>query len=379
MVQIFYLMCIEIEFGVSCLLFVECECLGICCLLVIIDVGVCVVGVLDEVLIVFGVQLLVFDQMFVNFIEVVVWLVVLVCKVVGCDGFIVIGGGFSMDLVKGVVIVVMYEGLLKCFVIIEGGVGDISLCVLLLIVVLMMVGMGSEVVCGVIFIVDDGCKLGFYNWELLFKVVICDLVFMFKLLFVLIVVMGMDVIVYCIEMFFVLVFNLLVDGIVLEGLCCGWGVIECVMCDGQDCVVCLDMMCVSVYGVMVFQKGLGVVYLLSYFFGGFNLCFYYGMLNVVFLLVVICFNVEVDSVRCEYCIVCLVQVMGLVGDDIDIVVNVIGVMNVQFGLLVGLVVLGVGLELDECIVEYVLLDYCYKINLWLVSFEDYCVLIVVLC
>lgn len=379
MVFIFYFIYVYFGFGIVNELKSECVCVGICWLMIVMDKGVVVVGLVQCVIDVMGgLFVIVFDEMFFNLIEVMVLKVMVQYKDVGCDGLIVIGGGLFIDLVKGIVIVVMYLELLIIYVIIEGGSMKIIEVVVLLIVIFIMVGIGSEVVCGVIIILEDGCKFGFYLWYLLFKLVICDVELMFGLLFVLMVVIGMDVIVYCIEIFLVLVFNLFVDGIVLDGLECVWVNIECVMCDGVDCDVCLNMMSVLMQGVMVFQKGLGCVYLLLYLLGGVKvngkMGLYYGMLNVVVLLVVLCFNEMVEMVVCDNCYVCMCCVMNLlVGVDF---VQVVYDLMVCLGLLIGLCQMGVFEEVLEYVVEGVLFDYCYKINLCIVMVDDYCCMLV---
>lgn len=102
------------------------------------------------------------------------------------------------------------------------GGGKLIKFVVFVIVVLMMLGIGSEVLVGFVIIFDDGCKFIFVSLFFILKVVICDFELIFGLLKGMIVVIGMDVIIYCIEVFFVFIVNLFVDGVVLDGLWCGW-------------------------------------------------------------------------------------------------------------------------------------------------------------
>lgn len=173
-------------------------------------------------------------------------------KILEVDGIIVIGGGLVLDLVKVVVVLVFYGGVLKIFVLIEGGMDEIMFLIFLIIVILIIFGMGSEVGRVVIVILDDGCKVGLLLFYLILKIVIVDLELIMSLLFMLIVVMGMDVILYCIEIYFVFFFNLFVDGIVLEGLCCFWVNICIVIELFNDKDVCGNMVIVVIMGVMVF-------------------------------------------------------------------------------------------------------------------------------
>lgn len=371
MVFINYIIQVQFDYGVLVLLQQECDCLGIKKLLVVIDLGICNVGLLDKVLgqLKDGVGIVVYDQILFNFNEGVVCVVVVLFCEYGCDGIVVVGGGFFIDLVKGVVVCGIYEGLLKFFVFIEGGLVNIMVKIVLVIVILIIVGIGSEVGCGVILIFDDGCKVGIILLYLVFKLVFCDFEFILGLLLLMMVVIGMDVIVYCLEIFMVFVFNLFVDGIVLDGLWCVWVYIECVMCELGDCEVWLNMMSVFMQGVMVFQKGLGCVYSLLYLLGGINFKLYYGILNVIFLLVIIVFNESVFSMVKDNKMVCMVYVMGLVsGVGIGLVICD---MSCCLGLLVGLCELGVSEFLFLQIIKGVLVDYSYKINLCEVLEQDY--------
>ena len=170
-----YITQIYIDFGAVQLLRTECERTGMRKPLIVTDAGVRAAGVLHQALKALGdLPHAVFDQTPSNPTEAAVRAAVLVFKANGCDGLIAVGGGSSIDLVKGLAIAATHEGSLKTYATIEGGSPKISERVLPLIAVPTTAGTGSEVARGAIVIVDDGRKLGFHSWHLVPKIAILD-------------------------------------------------------------------------------------------------------------------------------------------------------------------------------------------------------------
>lgn len=104
---------------------------------------------------------------------------------------------------------------------------------------LIIVGIGFEVMLIVIVIIGEIIKMGVVLFYLLFDLVLFDVDLIFGLLLVVIVVIGIDVMVYVIESYISkLKKNLLFDLLVWEVLCLLVVNLECVVGDGGDCEVC---------------------------------------------------------------------------------------------------------------------------------------------
>lgn len=125
--------------------------------------------------------------------------------------------------------------------------------IVLIVVVLIIVGMGLEVGwVGVVINEVIYIKKVIFYLKMLLEIVICDLELMVGMLCMIVIGIGMDVLVYCLEVYFVLMYYLMFEGIVLEGM---WLVLENllkVVVDGFDLEVCGYLMSVVVMGVVVF-------------------------------------------------------------------------------------------------------------------------------
>lgn len=183
------------------------------CLMIVMDKGVCVVGLFELVIVVCeesGLEIVsIYDDVLFDL------LIMVVCDIVGiycqekCDFIIVVGGGFVIDIGKVVNILVLEGGddIVK-----YSGVGVIKYFLKLFFVVLIMVGIGFEVIV-VVVIIDEvkGVKFFFILLFLLFNVVIIDLWMILMLFFYIIVVIVMDVMIYVVEVFICMVKNLFSD------------------------------------------------------------------------------------------------------------------------------------------------------------------------
>lgn len=126
-----------------------------------------------------------------------------------------------------------------------------------------------------------------------------------------------------------------------------------------------------VVGMGFLNVGLGLVYGMVYLLGVFyNIL--YGVVNVILLLYVMCYNV--DFIGEKYCdIVCVmgVKVEGMSLEEVcNAVVEVVFVFNCDVGILLYLCDVGVCKEDILVLVQVVLDDVCIGGNLCEVMFED---------
>ena len=376
MSNIFYITQIQIEYGALSLLAEECKKYGIAKPLIVTDQGIVKAGILEKAIKVLeSLDSVVFDQTPSNPTEDAVRQASTLCKKMGCDGIVALGGGSSIDCAKGVAIMATHDGALKTYATIEGGSMKITPQVLPLIAIPTTAGTGSEVARGAIIIVDDGRKLGFHSWHLVPKVAILDPELTMGLPPLLTAATGMDAIAHCMETFMAPPFNPPADGIALEGLTRGWSHIEQATQNGSDKEARTNMMCASMMGAMAFQKGLGCVHSLSHSLGGVNPRLHHGTLNAVFLPSVLSFNAQAESMVKENKLIRLATAMGLSpinsNQALDQIIKVIKEMNVRLGLPKGLQEMGVNSDLFEKIIDGAMADHCHKTNPKIASRSDY--------
>lgn len=293
-----------------------------------------------------------------------------------CDSVIFLGGGFLYDCVKGIVLVVVnggdicdYEGV-DCFVKLQ----------LLMIVINIMVGMVFEMICFCI-IIDEVCyiKMVIVDKYVILLFFVNDFFLMIGMLKLLIVVMGMDVLMYVIEVYVFIVVMLIIDVCVLKVVIMIVENLLLVVEDGSNVKVCEVMVYVQFFVGMVFNNVfLGYVYVMVYQLGGFyNLL--YGVCNVVLLLYVQVFNSKVVVVcLCDCVVVMGVNVIGKNDvEGVEVCINVICELVKKVDILVGLCDLNVKEEDFVVLVINVLKDVCGFINLIQVIYEEivviYCV------
>lgn len=286
-----------------------------------------------------------------------------------CDSVIFLGGGFLYDCVKGIVLVAVnggdicdYEGV-DCFVKLQ----------LLMIVINIMVGMVFEMICFCI-IIDEVCyiKMVIVDKYVILLFFVNDFFLMIGMLKLLIVVMGMDVLMYVIEVYVFIVVMLIIDVCVLKVVIMIVENLLLVVEDGSNVKVCEVMVYVQFFVGMVFNNVfLGYVYVMVYQLGGFyNLL--YGVCNVVLLLYVQVFNSKVVAV----CLCDCVAVMGVnvIGkndvEGVEVCINVICELVKKVDILVGLCDLNVKEEDFVVLVINVLKDVCGFINLIQVIYEE---------
>ena len=374
MARILYLTQIEIDHGAVLSLPAECRRAGMSKPLVVSDAGVRAAGVLDQALAALGeLPHAVFDRTPSNPTEAGVRAALEIYRSAGCDGLVAVGGGSSIDLAKGLAILVAHPGALKTYATIEGGSDKITAAVPPLIAVPTTAGTGSEVARGAIVIVDDGRKLGFHSWHLMPKAAILDPELTLGLPAGLTAATGMDAIAHCLETFMAPAINPPADGIALDGLARGWAHIERATRDGQDREARWHMMSASMQGAMAFQKGLGCVHSLSHSLGGVDPRLHHGTLNAMFLPAVVLFNAPADSLQKDRRLQRMAQAIGLPGSDAKgtELAQAIRELNAKLGLATGLAAMGVTPALFERVIDGAMADHCHKTNPRIASRDDY--------
>lgn len=203
----------------------------------------------------------------------------------GCDGVIAIGGGSSMDLAKGVVLLATHERPLDQYGVLSGGAGKIGDAAPL-IAIPTTAGTGSEVSAGAIIILKNGRKETFGSKALVPKVAICDPDLTMGLPAGLTAATGMDAVTHCIEAILSPIVHPPAEGIGYDGLerAIGMGYLERAVADGSDKEARWHMMMASAEGALAFSKGLGAVHAMSHSAGRDKvLRLHHGTLNAVIL------------------------------------------------------------------------------------------------
>lgn len=210
--------------------------------------------------------------------------------------------------------------------------------------------------------------------NLILDIVVDDVSVMFDILLVVIVVIGMDVLIYVIEVFVFVGVYLLIDVNVFEVICLINLWLLKVVDDGYDLQVCEQMVFGQYLVGMVFNSvGFGLVYVLVYQSGViYNLL--YGVCNVILLLIIENFN----CLNVVVCFVCVVQVMGVdicgMSDEVVSmeVINVICMLSKCVGIFQGFSQFGVSKVDIEGWLDKVLVDLCVLCNLCFVSCDEVC-------
>ena len=374
MALINYITTIQFGFGILSSLPSDCAGLGISRPLVVTDPGILASGLLNTLIAKLGVlPHAVYDRTPPNPNESAIRQGVDAYLAGNCDGVIAFGGGSSIDLAKGVALMVTHPGPLRQYAAIEGGVSRITSSVAPVIAIPTTAGTGSEVGRGAVLILDDGRKLGVLSQYLIPKLAICDPELTFTLPKGMTAATGMDAIAHCIETFLAPAFNPPADGIALEGLERAWAHIQTAVEEPSNREARMNMMSASMQGALAFQKGLGCVHSLSHSLGGVNPKLHHGTLNAIFLPAVIEFNALASTVISEHRMERLARAMCLkcTNGYASAVALAIRNMSHVIGLPSGLKAIGVEETLYPEIVQGALVDHCHKTNPRLASEIDY--------
>jgi alcohol dehydrogenase class IV len=258
--------------------------------LVITDKGLVQLGIVDRLDIE---SPAVFDNVETNPTEAMALAALDVYQQSNCDGIVAVGGGSPIDLAKCVGILVHHEPPLEQYAIMRGGISKITSRMPPLITVPTTSGSGSEVGRAALLTVTGKRKLGFLSNYLLPLATICDPELTLGLPPLLTAATGMDAISHCIETFCSNRYNPVADAIALDGLERGYHNIIKATNDGTDRQARLDMMMCSLQGGLAFQKSLGAVHSLSHPLGALtDRKLHHGMLNAIFLPIVLRFNFD---------------------------------------------------------------------------------------
>ncbi len=201
----------------------------------------------------------------------------------GADGLIAFGGGSSMDLAKGVGLMVNHEGPIERLGASEGGSRHIGKLPPL-IAVPTTAGTGSEVSVGAVLILDNGRKETFTSPHLLPTAAVCDPELTLGLPPLLTAATGMDAMTHCIEAVLSPVVNPPAEAIGVDGVERIGRRLESAVRDGSDRDARWHLMMGSFEGALAFVKGLGAVHGLSHALGRVQeLKLHHGTLNAVIL------------------------------------------------------------------------------------------------
>lgn len=155
----------------------------------------------------------------------------------------------------------------------------------------MIVGIGFEII-NVMVIIDvvSGCKQVLVYVLLMLDVVIFDVVLIEGVLLYVMVMIGIDVLIYVIEVYSVLNVILFIDSLVIGVIVMIGKLLLKVVGYGYDFVVCESMLLVlCMVGMVFFSVGFGLCYVMVYQLGV-VLYILYGFVNVMLLLMVMEFN-----------------------------------------------------------------------------------------
>lgn len=284
----------------------------------------------------------------------------------GCDSIVAIGGGSSLDLAKGVALMVGHAEPLEQYAAILGGIAKITPDLPPLIAIPTTAGTGSEVGRAALITLDDGRKLGFLSPHLIPTVAICDPDLTLGLPPHLTAATGMDAVTHCIETYLSPRSNPPAEAIALDGLARAMRHILRAYRDGSDREARYEMMMASLEGGMTFQKGLGAVHGMSHALGGLKSPrLHHGTLNAVILPAVLRFNESHAQEKYR----ALRGAMGLPeGTDLA---DAIADLSADLGLPKNLSEMGVPRECLPLMAERAMADHSTATNPRPLTVEDY--------
>lgn len=201
----------------------------------------------------------------------------------GADGLVAFGGGSSMDLAKGVGLMVSHDGAIERLGASQRGGRHIGKLPPLL-AVPTTAGTGSEVSVGAVIILDNGRKETFASPFLIPSAAICDPELTLGLPPPLTAATGMDAMTHCIEAVLSSLVHPPAEAIGVDGAERVGKWLERAVQDGSDRDARWHMMMGSFEGALAFVKGLGAVHGLSHALGRVQeLKLHHGTLNAVIL------------------------------------------------------------------------------------------------
>jgi 4-hydroxybutyrate dehydrogenase len=316
--------------------------------LVVTDPGVRATGIADQVVSALPVSHKVtwFDRSPPNPTEAAVLEASEAFRAGGCDGIVMVGGGSSIDLGKGVALLATHDGPLLRYAAVEGGVERITSQVVPTIAVPTTAGTGSEVGRAAMINVD-GRKLDFISPHLFPARALCDPGLTLGLPAYLTAATGMDALTHCMETYLSPLVNPPAEAIALDGVERAARWIEEATHDGTSRQARWNMMMASMEGALTFQKGLGAVHAMAHPLGALDeLPLHHGTLNAVLLPAVLRYNEPAATEKYDR----LRRTIGLdAGDDLA---TWVAELNSRIGLPDGLAAMGVPTEVLPDIAQY---------------------------
>jgi 4-hydroxybutyrate dehydrogenase len=331
-----YLTTASFGFGASRLLGEALAEAGIARPLIVTDPGVRATGIADEV--VQAVAAAWFDRSPPNPTETAVLEATHAFRAGRCDGVVMIGGGSSIDLGKGVALLATHDAPLLQYAAVEGGLERIGPDVAPTIAVPSTAGTGSEVGRAAMINVD-GRKLDFISPHLFPARALCDPGLTLGLPPYFTAATGMDALTHCIETYLSPLINPPAEAIALDGVERAARWIETATHDGANRDARWNMMMASMEGALTFQKGLGAVHAMAHPLGALDgLPLHHGTLNAVLLPAVLRYNEPAAPAKYEQ----LRRAAGL-DPDADLAAWVTA-LNARLGLPDGLAAMGVSTD-----------------------------------
>lgn len=205
----------------------------------------------------------------------------------GCDGFVALGGGSSIDLAKAASLLLTHDGGFAEYEVARGGMARIGPTAPL-IAIPTTAGTGSEVSMAAAIVTDDGQRHVAASTYLVPNTVICDPQLTLGLPAFLTAVTGIDALSHGIEAFLSPLENPPADAIALDCVARISRSIENAVRDGSNIDARYDMMMGALEGGMVMQKLLGAAHALSSPLGEFG--YHHGTIIAIVLPEVLAFN-----------------------------------------------------------------------------------------
>ena len=284
MAQMNYLTQCTFDFGALAQLPKVLKGLGVTRPFVVTDPGLKASGLLDRVLAVLGeTPAGVFAETPANPTESAARKAAEAYRAAGADGIVAFGGGSSMDLAKGVGLMVTHDGPIERLGATQRGTKHIGKLPPL-VAVPTTAGTGSEVSVGAVLILDNGRKETFVSPHLIPVAAVCDPELTLGLPSLLTAATGMDAMTHCMESVLGQGVNPPADAIGVDGVERIGRYLERAVKDGADREARWHMMMGSFEGALAFVKGLGAVHGLSHALGRVQeLKLHHGTLNAVIL------------------------------------------------------------------------------------------------
>jgi alcohol dehydrogenase class IV len=215
----------------------------------------------------------------------------------GCDGFIAIGGGSSIDAAKLVQVLTTHEPPLSRYDDAAGGDRHVKDDMPPLVAIPTTAGTGSEVGrSGVATLPDTGRKTVIFSPHLMPKVAICDPELTTGLPPHLTAATGIDALTHGIEAYLANGFHPLADAVAIDAVRRVARSLPVAFTTPQDLAARTDMMVAALEGAMAFQKGLGACHALAHALTPIA-GLHHGLANAVVLPAVLEFNLEAATPR----------------------------------------------------------------------------------